>query len=173
MLGLTQLGIVHTAISLVAVGAGFYALARDREIHLGNTVGKVYVVMTVLTCLTGFFIFEHGGFGKPHALGILTLLVLAIAALAGHTSLFGRASRYLETVGYSLTVFFHMIPAFAEGSTRLPPGDPLAATPEDPVVLAMTGVAFGVFLLVATMQVLRLRRARRNQGDRLVTVGAR
>jgi hypothetical protein len=37
----------------------------------------VYIWTTVLTCLTGFGIFQHGGFGKPHALGVITLLVLA------------------------------------------------------------------------------------------------
>ena len=45
MFGLTILGTIHTAISLVAVIAGFVALARYR----------------------------HGGFGPPHALAILTL----------------------------------------------------------------------------------------------------
>ena len=32
MLGLTTLGFIHTLISLVAVGTGFYLLARDHEI---------------------------------------------------------------------------------------------------------------------------------------------
>ena len=32
MLGLTQLGVVHTAISLVAVAAGIVAFARYQEI---------------------------------------------------------------------------------------------------------------------------------------------
>lgn len=40
MFGLTQLGVVHTAISLVAVAAGAIALIRDKEITLGNTLGK-------------------------------------------------------------------------------------------------------------------------------------
>jgi len=122
MLGLTSIGVVHTAISLVAVGAGIIALVRDKEISPANAVGKTYIVMTVLTCLTGFFIFQHGGFGKPHVLGIITLVVLGVTAVAGYTNFFGRASRYIETVSYSLTFFFHMIPGFTETSTRLPPG---------------------------------------------------
>jgi uncharacterized membrane protein len=70
---------VHTVISLVAVAAGVVALVRYGEINSRITSGRIYLIMTVLTCLTGFFIFQHGGFGKPHALGILTLLVMAIA----------------------------------------------------------------------------------------------
>ncbi len=157
MFGLTQLGVIHTAISLVALAAGFVALFRDKEISLRNRVGQIYVIATVLTCLTGFGIFQHGGFGKPHVLGIVTLVVLAVAAAGGYTRLFGRASPYVETVSYSMTFFFHWIPTLAETSTRLPPGAPLLPNADAPELQAATGVLFVVFLIGATLQVLRLR----------------
>ena len=40
MFGLTQLGVIHTAISLIAVAAGLIALIRDKEISPRNTLGK-------------------------------------------------------------------------------------------------------------------------------------
>ena len=92
MFGLTQLGMFHTAISLIAVVAGAIALFRYREISPRNGLGKTYIITTVITALTGFGIFQHGGFGPPHMLGIITLVVLAIAFAAGRTRLFGRAS---------------------------------------------------------------------------------
>ena len=161
MLGLTTMGVIHTAISLVAVAAAVIALFRDKEINPRNGLGKTYVVTTVLTCLTGFFIFQHGGFGKPHALGIITLLVLALAWVAGNRKTFGRAGPYIETVSYSLTLFFHMIPAFTETSTRFPIGAPWASGPEDPGLQKAVGTAFLVFLVIATAQVLRMRKAHR------------
>jgi hypothetical protein len=157
MAGLTTLGVIHTAISLIAVAAGLIALARDKEISPRTRVGQVYVIMTVLTCLTGFGIFQHGGFGKPHVLGIVTLVVLAVAAVAGYSRLFGRASPYVETVSYSVTFFFHWIPAIAETSTRLPLGAPLLASPEAPELQAATAALFVVLLIGATLQVRRLR----------------
>ena len=81
MLGLTPLGAIHTAISLVALASGVLALVRHLEISPAAWLGRVYVWTTVLTCLTGFGIFQHGGFGKPHALGIVTLIVLGLAGL--------------------------------------------------------------------------------------------
>lgn len=132
MAGLTTLGVIHTAISLIAVAAGLIALVRDKEISPRNRLGQIYVVTTVVTCLTGFGIFEHGGFGKPHALGIVTLVVLAVAAVAGYSRLFGRVSPYVETVSYSATFFFHWIPAITETSTRLPLGAPLVANADAP-----------------------------------------
>jgi len=157
MLGLTPLGVIHTAISLIAMAAGLIALFRDKEITPRNRMGQIFVITTVLTCLTGFGIFQHGGFGKPHVLGIITLLVLAIAAAAGYSKLFGRAAPYVETVSYSATFFFHWIPAIAETTTRLPPGAPLLASPEAPELQAATAALFVVFLIGATLQVRRLR----------------
>jgi len=160
MLGLTPLGAFHTAVSLIAVGSGLMALFRDKAISPRARAGRIYVVTTVITCLTGFGIFRHGGFGPAHALGAITLAVLGIAALAGKTRLFGRAAPYVETVSYSATFLFHMIPAIAETSTRLPPGAPLVASVEAPALQAANAVLLVAFLIGATLQVRRMRAAR-------------
>jgi uncharacterized membrane protein len=158
MFGLTPLGIIHTAISLVAVATGAIALIRDRKISWNNSVGRIYVITTVITCVTGFGIFQHGGFGKPHVLGIITLLVLGLALTAGKSSKpFGRLSPYIETVAYSMTFFFHLIPGITESTTRLPVGAPLATGPDDPHIQAAVGVCFILFLIGATLQVIKLR----------------
>ena len=156
MLGLSPLGAIHTAISLIAVAAGLAAFVRDQGIDPGNTLGRVYIWTTALTCLTGFGIFAHGGFGKPHALGIITLVVLAMAVVAARTGLFGRFAAAVATVSYSLTFFFHMIPAITETGTRLPLGKPWLDSPEAEVLKLATGVLFLVFLIGATLQVRRL-----------------
>ena len=157
MFGLTPLGTFHTFISLIAVIAGFIALVRDKQISPKNLLGKLYVITTVITCLTGFGIFQHGGFGKPHVLGIVTLVVLAIAWIAGNSSLFGRASPYVEIVSYSATLFFHMIPGITETTTRLPLGAPLLPNADAPALQAAAGVLFVLFLIGAMLQVRALR----------------
>jgi uncharacterized membrane protein len=156
-MALTPLGVVHTIISLIAVGAAIVALARDGRLAFGNRVGRVYVIATVLTCVTGLPIFQHGGFGPPHALALLTLAVLAIVAVAAKTPLFGAWSRYVEVLGLSLTVFFHWVPAVTETSSRLPAGAPLTTGPDDPRVQAAVGAGFVVFLVGAFLQWRRLR----------------
>lgn len=156
MLGLTNLGIVHTAISLVALGSGALALIRDREITLGNGTGRLYFWTTVLTCLTGFPIMQHGGFGPAHAVGIITLVVLGVA-WAAHASKFGGASRVVEVVSFSATFLFHLIPTITETSTRLPVGAPLVTNRDGPELQAASGVLFVLFLIGATLQVRRMR----------------
>lgn len=129
MLGLTSLGTVHTAISLIALAAGFVALARRKEISTRTRSGVVFIGGTVLSCVTGLGIFRHGGFGNPHILAIVTLVVLAVAFAAEQRAVFGALSRYVATVSYSLTLLFHFF-------------------------------FFLLFLVRATLQVLRLRAAR-------------
>jgi uncharacterized membrane protein len=157
MLGLTPLGTFHTAVSLIAVVVGFIALIRDKQISPRNMLGKIYVITTVITCLTGFGIFQHGGFGKPHILGIITLVVLGIAAVAGYSKVFGRASPYVETISYSATFLFHLIPAITETTTRLPLGAPLLPNADAPALQIASGVLFVLFLIGAALQVRALR----------------
>jgi uncharacterized membrane protein len=152
MLGLTTLGVVHTALSLVAVVAAIAALVRYKEISPRQRIGQVYIVATILTCLTAFGIFQHGGFGPPHALGILTLIALGVAYAAGR-GLLGRASRRVEIIAYTLTVFFHSVPGVTESLTRLPPGAPLVASQEAPIFPVIYGIFFVIFLIGVTLQV--------------------
>ncbi|MYM21131.1 hypothetical protein GTP46_00520 [Duganella sp. FT135W] len=147
--GLTYLGVLHTLISLVAVAAAVVAFFRDKGIDPGNSLGKLYLWTTVLTCVTGFGIYQHGGFGKPHVLGIITLLVLAAA--------WKVKSLKVTTVLYSLTFLFHMIPAVTEASTRLPYGAPLLASAEAPELKGVTGVLLLLFLVGVTLQLRRLK----------------
>lgn len=157
MSSLSMLGIIHTAISLAAVGAGALGLVRDGRIDPGKRAGAVYVVTTVLTCLSGLFIFAHGGFGKPHLLAIITLATLALAAVARWSRLFGRAAVAVETVLYSLTFFFHMVPGVTETLTRLPAGAPVFDSPDAAGLAMIQGAMFLVFVAGSIWQVRMLK----------------
>lgn len=161
MAGLTALGVVHTAIGVIAVICGVIALVRDRQISPDNRLGQVYLVTTALTALTALGIFQHGGFGAPHALAVLTLIALAIGTLAARSQSFGGASRYVQAASYSATMLFHLIPAVTESSTRLPPGAPLIASREAPILHGIVVLLLVAFLVGATLQARWLRRSLR------------
>jgi hypothetical protein len=157
MLYLSHLGIIHTLISLVAVGAGIVSFVRFGSISMRTSVGRVYVVTTVLTVLTGLPIFRNGVFGPAHVVGVLTLVVLAFAVLVEKRALLGSISRAVETVSYTTTFLFHMIPAVVETTTRLPPSAPLASGPNDPLIQGLLGAALVAYIAGAALQVIRLR----------------
>jgi hypothetical protein len=160
MFGLTGLGIVHTLFSLVAVFTGAGALITRREIVLSSRAGKIYAWATVVTCLTGFGIFQHGGFGVPHVLGILTLLVLGLAAAADRL-LNGSWARYVGTAAMTTSYFFHWIPGIVETTTRVPLSKPLIASRDAPALQMLIGTAFLLYLIGLSLQVWRIRRAGR------------
>jgi uncharacterized membrane protein len=157
MFGLTTLGSIHTLISLVAVATGFYILAREHEISPRNPLGKTYLVATFLTAATGLGIFHHDGFGPPHVLSILTLIAVAVGTVAATTRLYGRASRYVQAVSYSVTLLFHMIPAFTETLTRVPPGAPIASSPQAPILQAISAALLVLFAIGLALQIRWMR----------------
>jgi len=165
MFGLTPLGTFHTAVSLIAVVAGFVALVQNKEISTRGNAGSVFFWGTVVTCLSALGIYQHGGFGKPHIFAIITLVVLGVALLAERVASFGRASPYVATVGYSLALFLHFIPATVETLTRLPLDAPFLSNPDDPGAQPIIGTFFLIFLAGAALQIGRLRRRARPLGQ--------
>lgn len=157
MLGLTTLGIVHTAIGLIGLVCGFWALARYKEISPGNTLGRTYLVATFLAAASGLGIFQHGGFGPPHVLSILTLVALAVGTAAALRGTFGGWSRQVQAICYSATVLFHLIPGFTETLTRLPAGRPLLPNAEAPEFLPIYGTLFALFAVGLALQLRWLR----------------
>ena len=120
-------------------------------------LGRLFVWTTALTCLTGFGIFQHGGFGKAHMLGIITLVALAVGMAAERGLLFGRFARHVEVAAFSASFLFHWIPAFTESLTRLPLGAPLLDSPDAPALKAVTGVLLLLYIVGVALQIRRLR----------------
>jgi uncharacterized membrane protein len=162
---LTPLGLFHTLVSLVAVVAALVALYRDKGISPRTSIGRTYLVSLLITTLTGFPIFRHGSVGPPHIVGAIIMVVLAVAALAAKTRVFGGASAYVETLSYSTTVFLLMIPTVTETLTRVPPSAPWVASPEAPIFPPLYAVLLVLFLVGAFLQVGQLRAA----GGRVAT----
>jgi hypothetical protein len=73
--------LVHIAISLVGVASGFVVLGgffARAELRLAN---HVFLTSTILTSATGF-LFPFTGLLPSHVVGLVSLLVLAVASYA-------------------------------------------------------------------------------------------
>jgi hypothetical protein len=165
MLGLSTLGFVHTLLGVVALVAGAACFVQDGAITTRSFSGRLFVVTTALTCVTGFGIFQRGGANIAHVLGVVTLVTLGVALWAERQEVVGKLSVYVATVGYSLTYFFHWIPGTTETFTRFPVGAPLFSSPEDPALEQTVGVMFLLFLIGAAIQVRRIRQRHRSKVD--------
>lgn len=146
------LGWFHTAMGIVALVSGGITLASFREILLQTRSGQIYLVTTLITAGTALGIYQHGAFGPAHGLAVMTLLALAVGTVAATTKLFGKLSRYVQAVSYSATLLFHCIPAVTDGLLRLPVGDPVLSSIEDPILRMSYLVLLILFLTGVSLQ---------------------
>lgn len=156
---LSILGIIHTAISILALLVALFALFRDGKIDPANGLGRWYILLTVVTCITGFPIMRFGHLTPGHYLAIIILVLLPIGIYAGR--IFGKAGDYIQVIVMSTTVFFSFIPAIVESLTRLPIAHPLAAGPNDPLIQKAQLILVILFLAGLTYQVIKLSAKRK------------
>jgi hypothetical protein len=154
---LSVLGIIHTAISILAIIAALYALARDGKINPTNSSGKLYILLTVIACLTALPIMRTGHPTPGHPLAIIILVLLPVAIYAKPIRIFGKVADYAQTIIMSFTLFLSMIPATVETLTRIPISHSLAVSDQDPLVKTTLGIVFIIFLAGVIYQVLKMK----------------
>ena len=152
------LGWFHTAIGIIALFSGGFTLARFKEISLQTRSGQIYLATTLITAGTALAIFQRGEFGPGHALAVMTLLALAVGTVAATTKLFGNFSRYVQALAYSATLLFHCIPAVTDGLMRLPVGDPVLTSIEDPILKMCYLGLLAIFLIGVSLQLRWIHR---------------
>ena len=152
------LGWFHTIMAIIALVSGAITLAKFKEITLQTLSGRIYLAATLVTAATALAIYQHGVFGPGHALAVLTLLALAVGTIAATTKLFGKLSRYLRALAYSSTLLFHCIPAITDGLLRLPVGDPVLTSIDDPILKICYLVLLVLFAAGASLQLRWIHR---------------
>jgi uncharacterized membrane protein len=155
---MVPLGWFHTILGITALVSGAITLAKYKEITLQTRSGKIYLAATLITAGTALAIFQRGEFGPGHALAIMTVLALAVGTLAAKTKLFGKLSRYMQAVAYSATLLFHCIPAVTDGLLRLPVGNPVLTSIEDPILKMCYLALLVIFLIGVSLQLRWIHR---------------
>ena len=152
------LGWFHTILGITALVSGVYTLAKFKELTLQTRSGQIYLVATLVTAATALAIFQRGEFGPGHALAVMTLLALGVGTLAATLRPFGKYSRHMQALSYSATLLFHCSPAITDGLLRLPIGDPVLKSIEDPVLkMCYLGLLI-IFLVGITFQLRWINR---------------
>jgi len=155
---ISALGAFHTALSVIPLVAGLAAFERDGKIIPSSVLGKVYWGGMAASVVTAFGLSSTGGFNPGHALGILALVVMAIATLAPR--FLGRVGAYVQVALMSFSFFLLMVPGTNETLSRLPVGHPIGNGPDSPPVQLALGVVFVVFFVGTVYQLVQLRRRR-------------
>ena len=152
------LGWLHTAMGIIALLSGGFTLAKFKEISLETRSGRIYLATTLITAGTALAIFQRGEFGPGHALAVMTLLALAVGTVAATKKPFGKMSRHVQAVSYSATLLFHCVPAVTDGLLRLPVGDPVMTSIEDPILKVLYLGLLVLFLVGVSLQLRWIHR---------------
>src|SRR5579862_1359137 len=79
--GMTSLTFVHVVLSLIGILSGFIVMLGMFAVKRLDFFTAIFLVSTVLTSVTGF-LFPFHGFLPSHGVGIVSLIVLALAIAA-------------------------------------------------------------------------------------------
>ena len=157
---ITALGWFHTAMGIVALVSGAIALFKYKEIAPQNRSAQIYLATTLITAGTALAIFQHGGFGPAHGLAVMTLAALVVGMAAATLNLFGKLSRYVQAFSFTATLLFHCIPAVTDGLMRLPVGNPVVTSLEDPLLRSAYLALLILFLVGVSLQLRRIQKQR-------------
>jgi len=154
---LSALGWFHTLGSLPALPIGLMLLLRHGRIDPAAGWGKLYLLFMFTGAITGVLVIRDA----PGVLiSILSLGALVIGSTVRFVTPLGGHRGWIETVAMSTSFFTLLLPSLTETLTRLPAGDPVADSPQAPLVVALQLALLAGLVGGVTLQLLRRRRVR-------------
>ena len=154
---ITLLGWFHTICGILSILIVLYVLLRHKLISFEQNLSKLYLLLTFITAFSSLLIYNQGGFGIAHILGVLTLAALVAGIFIEKTLILGWMSKYFYTICYTSTFLFHMIPAITDGLRRLPVDDPIANSFSDPIIVNFHISFFIIYLVILFLQFRKIK----------------
>lgn len=105
----------HVAISLIAIFAGFIVMFGMFNVKRLSNWTALFLVTTVLTSVTGFY-FPRGDLLPSHIVGIISLVVLAVAILALYAYRLARSWRWIYVACAVAALYFNVFVLVREGN---------------------------------------------------------
>ena len=145
--GLAAFTLFHVALSLVGILAGLVVV-------FGLIAGKwlkgwtaLFLTTTLATSATGF-LFPYHGFKPSYAVGIVSLLVLAIAMFAFYGRGLAGAWRRTYVISAVISLYLNVFVLVAQLFMKVPALKALAPTQSEPPFLVTQVVVMVVFIVL-------------------------
>jgi len=149
---------VHVLLSLVGIGSGFivvFGLLSGKRLN-GWTL--LFLVTTALTSATGLlFPVEH--LLPSHILGILSLVVLALAIVARYAFHMAGAWRTTYVVGAVIALYFNCFVGVVQAFLKVAALKALAPTQKEPPFLVAQLLVLAIFVGLGIVSAKRFRGA--------------
>jgi hypothetical protein len=145
--------LIHVVISLIGIGSGLivlYGFLTARRLDGWNTI---FLVSTILTSATGFG-FPFHKLLPSHIIGMLSLVLLALALLARYSGHLAGVWRSVYVITASLALYFNVFVLVVQGFLKVPSLHALAPTQKEPP-FAVAQLAVLVLFIVLTIFAVR------------------
>jgi len=146
--------LVHVVISLIGIGSGLvvlYGLLVGKRL---DSITAIFLISTALTSITGFgFPFEH--LLPSHKVGILSLLILALAIPARYMFRLAGAWRWIYVVGSAVALYLNVFVLVVQSFEKVPSLKALAPTQKEPPFLFTQLAVLLVFAMLTILAAVR------------------
>lgn len=142
----------HVVLSLVGIFAGLvvvFGMFGSRKLE-GWTA--LFLATTVLTSVTGFF-FPRDHILPSHIVGVISLVVLAIAIFALYSRHLAGSWRWIYVVMAVLALYLNVFVAVFQSFLKVPMLNALAPTQSEPPFAIAQGVVLLLFIAFAVLAV--------------------
>lgn len=156
-LSLPTFTLVHVLLSVIGIAAGLIVMERflrNRVLGLSN---MIFLVATILTSATGFLFPSTGMPTAAQTLGVVSLVVLALAALALYFGNLIGAWRWIYVVAAVMALYFNVFLAVVQAFQKVGRLRMLAPTQSEPSFATTQGAVLLFFLVLAVMALRRFR----------------
>jgi hypothetical protein len=153
---LSALTVVHVAISLAAIAAGFVVVWGLMARNALPRWTAAFLALTVATSVTGFF-FPITHFTPGHAVGLISLVALAVALFALYGRRLAGAWRPIYVVTAVMALYFNMFVLVVQSFEKVPALKELAPTQSEPPFQIAQLVVLVAFVAIAIAGVIRFR----------------
>lgn len=143
--GLQIFTIVHVAISLVAIVAGFVVVHGLLSSRLLPGATATFLTFTVLTSVTGFFFPIHG-FTPAIGTGIISLVILPIAIWARYGKHLVGAWRWIYVVTAMIALYLNVFVLVVQLFLKVPRLKALAPNQNEPPFAVAQGIVLVLFV---------------------------
>jgi hypothetical protein len=159
---------VHVAVSLIAMPAGILALLGMSR--AGNTAGvtAVFLLTSAVTSMTGFF-FPSARLGMGHAIGVVSLVVLAPTVLALYRHRLAGGWRWIYLGGATTLLYLNAFIGVWQAFAKIAVLHQLAPTPSAPPFLAAHLVVLAIVVALAALAARRFPSVTAGPGEPATT----
>jgi hypothetical protein len=160
MLGmsLATFTVVHVAISLVAIAAGFVVLFGLLRAQRLDGWTALFLAASVLTSITGFM-FPFEKITPGIILGVISLAVLAVTIPARYSFHLAGAWRGTYAIGATLALYLNVFVLVVQSFEKVPALHELAPTQSEPPFAITQLLVLLAFIVLGTLAARRFRKA--------------